>query len=213
MAYFLPILAFHAAQSNTLATADRISLASLIVAIVFGLGGTITAIVALVMASRSNKHNRELAKRIDASEEPRATLEGADFNAQALQHTCIAKLTVSNRSRLPDAIMSADITVEGVDVRTFMEKQIFICNLPGDTFRPEFSNQKNWPHVYPVKLDAMSSATFMVWFHAGDLGAHRMYPPEDHPVELKIVLKTMRGQTLEKKFVYARSAKENRQAA
>lgn len=199
MAYILMFVAAQATQSDGWTRSDVLA--------VIAIGLTIVGGLYTYLRTRSTD------RRMDESEKPMAALEAADFDSQFQQHTTIAKITVSNRSRLPDAIMSANITVEGVEIKPFMEKEIFICNQPGETFTPNNGNQKHWPHVYPVKLDEMSSVTFMAWFFAQDLSAHLMYPPEDHPVVLKVVLKTLRGQTLERKFIYARSALEQRKAS
>src|SRR5258708_15322324 len=100
MAYFLAFIADQATQSDTWTSSDFLALIAIGLTIV---GGIYTFV-----------KTRRTDQRIDEAEKPMASLEAADFESQALQNTVIAKITVSNKSRLPDAIMSANITVEGV---------------------------------------------------------------------------------------------------
>ncbi len=199
MAHILAFIADQAAQSDDWTRSELLSLAS----IVLPIAGGIYTWVKTRGAARINKE----------AEKPFVTLEDVEFDSKVLEHTVNTKITVYNRSSLADAIKSVTVKVEGVDIKPFMEKQVFICNLATNNLRPELTNQKQWPHAYPVHLAPMSPVTFITWFFAQDLSAHRMYPPEGHPVVLKVVLTTLRGQTLERKFIYARAAFDRRESA
>src|SRR5689334_12939503 len=103
MPYILAFVSDQAAQSDGWTRSDVLALIAIGLTIV---GGLYTYL-----------KTRSTDRRMDEAEKPMASLEDADFETQYDQHTTTAKITVSNRSRLPDAIMSANITVEGVDIK------------------------------------------------------------------------------------------------
>lgn len=183
-------------QTAGWAIADVLAL----IAICVSIWSAVSASKSSATADAAHKHSVKTSDRLTEDEQPKMSFDDLRLN-HAEGETVDIECTLSNQSRLADAVMILELSATPTAFTGITPMRAFIFNLPSQSFAADASNRGAWPHSLPVNVGPMSTVTFKMWMYVRSLrGTTNRQPLVGNRVTVK--LKTLRGQNLERTIVY-----------